>query len=148
MTDLDAVLRRSLAQASPHSKKVYGQNPLTGQEIIDLANTRVLTIAATIKPNGSPHLSPSDLVSVNKLLYIGIDEATARFKNLKQNPAITLMIADGWKRQAILEGKVEFLDMKSGTAKNVLDAQKKKYGWVTDALAEFIPETVFTYEAK
>ncbi len=58
------------------------------------------------------------------------------------------MIADGWKRQAILEGKVEFLDMKSGTAKNVLDAQKKKYGWVTDALAEFIPETVFTYEAK
>ncbi len=58
------------------------------------------------------------------------------------------MIADGWERQAILEGKVKFLDMKSGAAKNVLDAQKKKYGWITDALAEFIPEKAFTYKAK
>jgi len=110
--------------------------------------SHALTIAATVKPNGNPHLSPSDLVSVNEILYVGIDEATTRFKNLKQNSAITLMIADGWERQAILEGKVKFLDMKSGAAKNVLDAQKKKYGWITDALAEFIPEKAFTYKAK
>ncbi len=39
LRDLDAVLQQSLAQASPHSKKVYGQNPLTAQEIIDLTAT-------------------------------------------------------------------------------------------------------------
>jgi hypothetical protein len=38
--------------------------------------------------------------------------------------------------------------MKSGTAKKVLGAQKKKYGWVTDALAEFQPMKAFTWKAK
>jgi len=42
------------------------------------------------------------------------------------------MLADGSKRQAILEGNAKFLDMKSGTAGRALEAQKKKYGWVTE----------------
>ena len=148
MADLDSVLKDSLARASSHSKKVYGQNPLTSREILDLANSRVLILAATVKPNGRPHLSPSDLVAIDATLYIGVDITTARYKNLKQNPAITIMLADGWKRQAILEGKAEFLDIKSQTSRKVLDAEKKKYGWTTNAIAEFIPEKIFTYKAK
>jgi putative heme iron utilization protein len=127
---------------------VYSQNPLTASEVVELANSRVLTIAATVKPDGRPHLSPSDLVVVDELFYLGVDEATARYRNLKENPAVTVMLADGSKRQAILEGNARFLDMKSGTAKRVLDAQKKKYGWVTDALAEFEPVKAFTWKAK
>ncbi len=148
MADLDSVQKESLARASSHSKKVYGQNPLTAQEILDLANTRALILAATVRPNGRPHLSPSDLVAIGNILYIGVDRATARYKNLKQNPTIVLMLADGWKRQAILEGQARFLDIKGQTAKKVLDAEKNKYGWTTDALAEFIPEKILTYKAK
>ena len=148
MPDLDSVLKDSLAHASAHSRKVFSQNPLTANEIIVLANSRVLIIAATVKPNGKPHLSPSDLVALDGVIYVGVDEATARYRNLKHNPAITLMLADGWKRQAILEGKAEFLDMKTGIAKKVLEAQKKKYGWITDALAEFRPDKAFTWKAK
>lgn len=148
MADLDSVLKDSLAKASTHSKKVYGQNPLTTQEILDLANSRVLILAATVKPNRRPHLSPSDLVAIDGVLYVGVDIATARYKNLKQNPAVTIMLADGWKRQAILEGQARFLDVKSQTAKKVLDAEKSKYGWTTEAVAEFIPEKIFTYKAK
>ncbi len=148
MADLDSVLKDSLARASAHSKKVYGQNPLTAQEILDLANSRVLILAATVKPKGSPHLSPSDLVAVDGILYVGVDTTTARYKNLKQNPAVTIMLADGWNRQAILEGQARFLDVKSQTAKKVLDAEKNKYGWTTEAIAEFIPEKIFTYKAK
>jgi putative heme iron utilization protein len=127
---------------------VYSQNPLTASEVIELANSRVLTLAATVRPEGRPHLSPTDLVAVDGIFYLGVDEATARYRNLKQNPAVTLMLADGSKRQAILEGDAMFLDMKSGTAKKVLEAQKKKYGWVTDALAEFKPMKAFTWKAK
>ena len=146
--DMESVLRDSLAHATPHSKKVYGQNPLTAREVLELANSRVLIFAATVKPNGRPHLSPSDLVAVDGILYIGVDIATARYKNLKQNPAVTIMLADGSKRQAILEGLAKFLDIKSQTAKQVLDAEKSKYGWTTDAIAEFVPEKIFTYKAK
>ena len=121
---------------------------MTASEVIELANSRVLTLAATVRPDGRPHLSPTDFVSVDGVFYLGVDEATARYRNLKKNPAVTIMLADGSKRQAILEGDAKFLDMTSGTAKRVLDAQKKKYGWFTDALAEFHLVKVFTWKAE
>ena len=127
---------------------MYSQNPLTTSEVIELANSRVLTLAATVRPNGRPHLSPTDLVVVGGVFYLGVDEATARYRNLKANPAVTIMLADGSKRQAILEGNAKFLDMNSMTAKKGLEVLKKKYGWVTDALAEFQPAKVFTWKAK
>lgn len=146
MTDLQSVLKASLERASSHSRKVYGKNPLTAQEVLDLANSRALMLAATVRPGGKPHLSPTDLVAVDGRLYLGVDVATARYKNLRESPAITVMMADGWKRQAILEGKVSFLDMASETAKTVTEAQRKKYGWITDALAELSVEKAFTWK--
>jgi uncharacterized pyridoxamine 5'-phosphate oxidase family protein len=146
--DLDSVMRESLARASSHSKKVYGQNPLAAQEVMELANSEALSLAATVKREGKPHLSPVDLVAVEGKLFVGMDKTTARFKNLKQNPAITIMIAEGWKRQAILEGTAQFLDLESDRAKKVLEAEKKKLGWVTETIAEFSPEKVLTWKAK
>ena|SRR5256712_5533485 len=148
LSSLDSIIKDSLSRASSHTRKVYSQNPLTASEVFELANSRVLTIAATVRPDGRPHLSPTDLVAVDGVFYLGVDEATARYRNLKANPAVTVMLADGSKRQAILEGKARFLDIKSGTTKKVLEAQKKKYGWVTDALAEFQPLKAFTWKAK
>ena len=148
MSSLDSIIKNSLSQASSHTKKVYSQNPLTAGEVIDLANSRVMTLAATVRPDGRPHLSPTDLVAVDGVFYLGVDEATARYRNLKENPAVSIMLAEGSKRQAILEGNAKFLDMKSGTAKKVLEALKKKYGWVTDALAEFLPSKVLTWKGK
>jgi putative heme iron utilization protein len=148
LSSLDSIIKDSLSQASTHTRTVYSQNPLTASELIELANNRVLTVAATVRPDGRPHLSPSDIIFVDGDFYLGVDEATARYRNLKQNPAVTVMLADGSKRQAILEGKVRFLDMKSDKSKRVLEAQKRKYGWVTDALAEFQPVKIFTWKAK
>jgi len=145
---LDSIIKNSLSKASVHTKEVYSQNPLTASEVIEMANSRVLTLAATVRPDGRPHLSPTDFVALDGVFYLGVDEATARYRNLKENPAVTIMLADGMKRQAILEGNATFLDMKSGTAKRVLEAQKKRYGWVTDSLAEFQPVKVFTWKAK
>jgi putative heme iron utilization protein len=145
---LDSIIKNSLSRASSHTKKVYSQNPLTASEIVDLANSRVLTLAATVRPDGRPHLSPTDLVALDEAFYLGVDEATARYRNLKANPAVTVMLSDGSKRQAIMEGNAKFLDMNSMTARKVLEALKKKYGWITDALAEFQPVKVFTWKTK
>jgi len=131
LSSLDSIIKNSLSKASPHTREVYGKNPLTASEVIEMANSRVLTLAATVRPDGRPHLSPTDFVAVDGVFYLGVDEATARYRNLKQNPAATVMLADSSKRQAILEGSAKFLDMNTGTAKKVMEAQKKKYGWVT-----------------
>jgi len=140
-------MEKTLAQASPHSREVYGQNPLTAKEVLELANTNVLILAATVKPEGKPHLSPVDLVAVEGSIYLGVDKATARYKNLKQNPAITIMIADGWRRQAILQGVAHFLESKSAQARKALEAEKEKYGWTTETIAEFTPEKAFTWKS-
>jgi len=148
LSSLDSILKNSLSQASSHTREVYSQNPLTANEVIELANSRILTLAATVRPDGRPHLSPTDLIVVDGVFYLGLDIAMARYRNLKHNSAVTVMLADGWNRQAILEGNAGFLDMKSATAKGVLEAQKKKYGWVTESLAEFKPAKAFTWKAK
>ena len=148
MSELDSLIKKSLEKATPHTRKIYGQNPLTGEELVDLANSRALDLAATVKRDNKPHLSPVDLNIVNNRIYIGIDGGTARHKNLMNNPHITIMIADGWKRQAIVEGETRMLDMKSDTSKLVFEAQRKKYVWTTELLAEIIPKKIFTYKSR
>jgi len=148
MSELDAIIKQSLEKATPHTRKVYGQNPLTGQELVDLANARALDLAATVKPDQRPHLSPVDLNIVDGKIYIGIDEGTARHKNLLHSPHVTIMAVDGSRRQAIIEGETRMIDMKSETAARVLEAQKKKYGWTTQLLGEVVPRKIFTFKSR
>ncbi len=149
MSQLDALIKKSLASASPHTKKVFSQNPMTAEELTDFANSKAgLTLAATIKPNQKPHLSLIDLNIVDDKFYIGIDEGTTRRRNLEHNPSIAIMILEGWKRQAIVEGETRLLDMKGATAARVLEAQKKKYGWTTQLLAELLPQKILTWKSK
>ena len=148
LSELENVLRKSLEHASAHSKGLYGNNPLTVQELLDFANTKgPMSLAATVKPSGQPHMAPVDIVAVGGKLVLGIDKATARYKNLQRNDRATLIIMDGWKRQAIIEGRAIFLDIDSSVGKQSLELQRKKYGWTTDSLAELIPEKAFTYKS-
>jgi hypothetical protein len=78
-------------------RKVYSQNPLTANELIELVNSRVLTLAATVRPDGRPHLSPTDLIVIGSNFYLGVDHATARFRSLRKNPGVMVMLADGWE---------------------------------------------------
>jgi pyridoxamine 5'-phosphate oxidase-like protein len=147
--DLDRLLKVSLEKASSHTKKVFGQNPLTGQEIIEMANTKgLMTLASTVGSGGQPHLTPADIVGVEGSLYLGMDLATAQYARLRRRPMIAVMIMEGWKRQAILEGTVSFLDMKSSLASRVLEAQKRKTGWTTEAIGELKPEKAFSWRGK
>lgn len=147
--NLRDILRDSLANASAHSKSVYGRNPLTVEELLDFANAKgPMSIAATVKPNGQPHMSPTDLVAFEGRFFLGVDKATARYKNLQKNPRVTIMIMEGSKRQAIIEGEARFLETGSLLGKRVSELMKKKYGWTTDKLAELIPEKVLTYKSS
>jgi pyridoxamine 5'-phosphate oxidase-like protein len=148
LSELDLLIKQSLEKATTHTRKVYGQNPLTGRELEDLANGKALIIAATVKIDQRPHLSPVDLNILNGKIYIGIDEGTARHKNLTHNRYIAIIIAEGSKNQAIIEGETRMLDMKSEIVREVLDAQRKKYGWTTQLVAELLPSKIFTFKSQ
>src|SRR2546425_4395990 len=84
MADLESVLKQSLMRASSHSKNVYGKNPLTAQEVFDLANSKETSaVAATVKPDGQPHLSPTDIVAVDGKLYLGVDRSEEHTSELQ-----------------------------------------------------------------
>lgn len=146
---LAEILRDSLAHASGHSKSVYGRNPLTVDELLELTNAKgLVNLAATVKPDGQPHLSPTDVVTLDGRFFLGVDKATARYKNLQKNPKVTVMIMEGSKKQAIIEGQANFLETDNLLGKRVSELIKKKYGWTTDRLAELIPEKILTYKSS
>lgn len=121
---------------------------MTGDELVEFANSKAgLAMAATVKPDQKPHLSPIDVNIVDGKIYVGVDAGTARHRNLKHNASIAIMVAEGWKRQVVVEGETSLLDMKTQRATIVLDAQKKKYGWTTQLLAEVVPRKIFTYKS-
>ncbi len=76
-------------------------------------------------PKNTPNFSQSDIVAVDGVLYLGVDKVTARYRNLRSNPAVTVMLADGWKRQAIIEGTATFMDIEGKTVEKTLSAQQK-----------------------
>ena len=47
MSDLDLLIKKTLAEASTHSRKVFSQSPMTGEEVLELANSGGLRMAAT-----------------------------------------------------------------------------------------------------
>ena len=148
MSSLESVVRESLARASSHTKNVFGKNPLTANEIIELANTKgTMSLAATVRPIGQPHLTPTTAIGMDGKLYVGFDGGTAQLKNLKDNPRLTLMLMESRVRQAIIEGYVSFLEKSDPLVKRVGDLQVKKYGWNTESIAELVPEKVFTFKS-
>ncbi len=147
MSQLDPIIKKTLAEASTHSRNVFSQSPMTGEEVLDFLGKGGLQLAATVKPDGTPHITTAGLVVVDGRIYMGMDSVTRRYKNLKHNPSFAVMVADGWKRQVIIEGRVNFLDMESQLARKVGEAQKKRYGWTTDLLAEMTTHKVFTWKA-
>ena len=85
--DLDDILRKSLEKASSHTKKVFGQSPLTGPEIIDVANTKgMITLASTVGLGGQPHLAPVDVVGVDGTIYLGWDPSLSAVRTPQEAP--------------------------------------------------------------
>src|SRR5437660_11126792 len=90
LSSLDSIIKNSLNKASTHTRGVYSQNHLTASEVIEMANSRALTLAVTVRPDGRPHLSPTDFVEVDGIFYVAVDDATARDCDLQMNPAGTV----------------------------------------------------------
>src|SRR5437667_9817682 len=90
LSSLDSIIKNSLNKAITHTRGVYSQNPLTASEVIEMANSRLLTLAATVRLDGRPQLSPTDFVAVDGIFYLGIDEATASYRTLKNNTVVTV----------------------------------------------------------
>jgi nitroimidazol reductase NimA-like FMN-containing flavoprotein (pyridoxamine 5'-phosphate oxidase superfamily) len=106
---------------------------------------------ATTRPDGRPHLTPTWFVLVDGKIYICIDPASVKARNLESNDQVALALEDG-SSPVIVEGAGRPIDG-SDRPQGVLDEFKRKYDWdvATDSqyglLIEIAPKKVLSWNS-
>lgn len=83
---------------------------------------------ATTRPDGRPHVVPVDGLWLDDAWYFGGSEQSVHVRNLRQNPAVVMHLADTMS-VVIAEGQAEWVTPPATLARRLAAASKKKYGY-------------------
>lgn len=64
------------------------------EEFADLLDGKLLAHAATVDAHGAPQVNPVWFLRDGEHILIGVREVTAKYQNLRANPAIAISILD------------------------------------------------------
>ena len=104
---------------------------------------------ATVRPDGRPHLTPVWFIWHDRKVYICIDPASVKARNLALNERIALALEDG-SAPIIVEGVGRRIDGPNRPP-GVVDAFQRKYNWniIGDGqyslLVEITPQKVLNW---
>ena len=87
------------------------EKPNVSQDMRDLLEQRHNAIVAIPRPSAGPHLSPVWFLWDGEAFYFRIATNTAKYRNLKRNAAISLMVMDreGY-RYLTVSGQAQIMD--------------------------------------
>jgi|ERR671933_1827417 uncharacterized pyridoxamine 5'-phosphate oxidase family protein len=93
---LQQLLDRSYMRAGSHLRSIWGQDTRLNAEAVsaELAGIQVLDLA-TVTPRGEPRVAPVDGLFFRGHLWFGSAEDSARFRNIRANPAVSGAITRG-----------------------------------------------------
>lgn len=143
----DALLQRSLERATPFTRGVFGSQPMTGQEVLDLLRRVRNVVVGTTNPAGAPHLSVTGPILWNGRLYLGFSPQAATYRHLQRSPRIAVVAHQGWRRVLIIEGETRLVP-DGEEAQRVRQAEEARHGWTSPALVEVIPRKAFTWKGE
>lgn len=114
------------AKSRRYAKKIK----FTVKEMEFLSNNEGCRIA-TVSPDNTPHITPVSYIFQNDMLYFATDYDTKKYKNLKQNPNIALVVdIYSLKNSAIIiQGKVDFIEQGIKFQK-LYEIFDRKFEWV------------------
>jgi F420H(2)-dependent biliverdin reductase len=81
---------------------------------------------ATVRPDGSPHLTPIWFVFVGGRFWLGTGAASVKVRNLAANPAVSVCLQDG-NDPLVAEGTASLAPRPFPDA--VVEAFRSKYDW-------------------
>jgi hypothetical protein len=140
----DALLQRSLEQATPFTQGVFGPHRLTGREVLALLQKAPVAVVGTTSPSGAPHLALTGPILWQGRLYLGFSPQAAAFRHLQRSPRLALVVHQGWRRVLIVEGEARLLP-EGEEAQQVRRAEEARHGWTSPALVEVIPRKAFSW---
>lgn len=93
---LQELLDASYARANAHLRMIWGEDSRldAGELCAELAGVQVLDLA-TVTPRGEPRVAPVDGLFYRGSFWFGSADSSARFRNIRANPAVSGAVSRG-----------------------------------------------------
>jgi hypothetical protein len=138
---LQGLLDASYARAGAHLRSIWGKDSrldaqglcaeLTGVQVLDLG---------TVTPRGEPRVAPVDGLFFRGHLWFGSADTSARFRNIRANPAVSGAITRGLETfLVIVHGRAIETDPRGPDASGFADYAREVYDFDWDAMHPTAP---------
>jgi pyridoxamine 5'-phosphate oxidase-like protein len=109
---LQGLIDRSLAGArSEQLLHIFKpKRALTARQLVSVFPGRAVAAVATVAPSGSPRVAPVDLLLVRGRFQLSTPSTTARARDLRRNPRISLTYFEGDDLAVIAHGTATIVD--------------------------------------
>jgi putative heme iron utilization protein len=148
---LASVLERSLDEASPLTRRVFGRRSLSADDVESFLTDERLATLATCKGE-KPHASVGSFAYTDGCLYFYSNRMSVRHRNIVSNGNVAVTVLEGWKKQVIVMGQAKIIGLASSLKTHwAAEAFRRKYGkFAGDSegssfIIELIPEKIFTW---
>ncbi|MBI2936279.1 MAG: pyridoxamine 5'-phosphate oxidase family protein [Chloroflexi bacterium] len=147
-TRLATVLRRSIAEATPHTKNVFGgAHAMSAREVAEFLDVNTVVLVSTLSASGAPHVTGIGTTFMDGKLYLGLDKRTALHRNLRRNPGIAVAVIElPWKRHVFIQGSAALLPPEGEEIRRVRAKELAKHGWESSVIARISPRKIFTWK--
>lgn len=146
MTELEYLLRTSLARATTHTRKVLGPGAMTAAEVRAFLRARTAASLATTGPAGRPHVAVTALIHHSERFFVGQSRGAASLRHLQRRPAVALVVAQGWRRHLIIEGTASVVP-DGPLAAEVRAEERRRLGITSDVIVEVLPTRAFGWKS-
>jgi uncharacterized pyridoxamine 5'-phosphate oxidase family protein len=133
---LQRLLDDSYARAGAHLRSIWGpETRLTAAKLsAELAGVQVLDLA-TVTPAGEPRVAPVDGLFFRGRLWFGSAESSARFRNIRANPAVSAVVTRGLETFAVIvHGRAVEIDPRGPEAGGFARYPRELYEFDWDAV--------------
>ena len=148
---LQQLLDTSWSRAGEHMKDIFSQDlHVPAPELAELLpGVQVLTLA-TVTAKGEPRASPVDGLFYRGRFYFGSSEKSARFRHIRQRPAVSATHVRGEELAVVVHGRAHEIDPRTEDSGGFQGYLRQAYDsdweeWAGDApYAVIEPEAMFT----
>ncbi len=138
---LQRLLDESYARAGAHLRSIWGpESRLDAEQLAArLDGVQVLDLA-TVTPRGEPRVAPVDAFFFKGRFWFGSAEESARFRNIRANPAVSGAVTRGLETFLVLvHGRAAELDPRGKESEGFAVVPRAVYDFDWDALHSSSP---------